>query len=132
MAGSQKRERCHPAVGHFNKEEKALLDSRIADWKDSNEALQYGDSVSAFIRYSTIGEGAQKLRKRRISNRYKLPEEKMLLQIKAELNKSGNNLNQIAKKINSGRDPKSHLIVGALREWQAVSKKLNKLLGVED
>jgi len=129
-SGSQKRERKFRHVGHFNQDEQDIFDLKYATWKQSNEAVQFGESISAFIRYSTIGAGAQKVRKRRVANRYKLPSEKALLQLKAELNRVGNNINQIAHHMNMGTAPPPAYISQAMSDWHRLSKAINRHLDI--
>lgn len=130
MAGSQKRNRNFRHVGHFNSQEQDLFLKKYAAWQGSAQAAQYGGSVSAYLRYATIGAGAQKLRKRRSISRYQLPAEKALLQLKAEVNRVGNNFNQIAYQYNIGNNPAPAYIQQALSDWQAITKAINAHLGI--
>lgn len=131
MSKSQKRKKKWRYSANFDQDEALIFKQNIAAWETSTQASNYGDSIAAYIRYSTIGAGAPKLRKRRSANRHLLPAEKLLLQLKAEVNRVGNNINQIAHQMNMGNAPPSPQVQKALSEWQAVSQAINTHLGID-
>ncbi len=132
MSKSQKRKKTFRHASSFDDAENLLFQQNFIAWKSSTQADDYGDSEAAFIRYATIGKGLPKLRKkRRIVGRHKLPAEQLLLQLKAEVNRVGNNINQIAYQLNAGGNPSTKQIQSALTDWNAVAQSINQQLGID-
>ena len=128
---SEVRKRAHVRAVRLDETEQGLFDAAYERYLSSTEASQYGDSVSAFIRYMCIGQGAKRLPKRR---RHKgLPPDitAQLGALMTELARQGNNLNQMSRRTNTGLQSSPYDIQSALHENRETLSTLRKLLGWE-
>ncbi len=90
MAKSEKRIREKVVPVRFSEEERARL---------LEGAEEAGLSVGAFIRKRALGDPGERFRKRPPADRQELT------RLLAQLGKVGGNINQIARRINSGDQP---------------------------
>lgn len=128
-SGSQKRQRTFRHVGVYDEGENARFVTAYEEWKGSDQARKHGDSEAAFIRYMTIGGGARQVRKGR-QRKFHLPAEIDLARLLSQHNQIGNNLNQIARSLNRGREPMFDWIETALKEHRRACLIIAQALGI--
>jgi hypothetical protein len=97
---SETRQRVTYVRARCTEEEKAIIEAA---------AEAEGISVGAFIRARTLGDPGKRSRRRPPADRAEL------VKILAELGKIGSNINQIARRINSGDRVAGHVVEGALK-----------------
>ncbi len=125
---SQTRRRKNRRTGHYTDAENRLFVVAYTRYRDSAAAAEYGASESAFIRWSTIGRGAKKL-----PRRHDLPPDLMarLGSLMTELARQGNNLNQMARRLNEGADISPNSIHEVFSENSHTLRALRQLAGFE-
>ncbi len=129
VKSSQKRRRNIRHLAIFDDGENAEFLSRFGQFQASKEAKIYGNSVAGFIRYATIGKSARPLSPSRTRKRASAVQEKVLLRILAELGKSGSNLNQIARALNSDRGDLPMPIQDAMASHIQATEAIRTALG---
>ncbi len=129
---SQKRQRIYQRIGVYDDREAALFDERYQRYCQSAAGAAHGASVSAFVRYMTIGKGARRLPMRRIIPDLPPDLASMLSRVMMELMRQGNNLNQIAYHQNAGREVSPAYIQATFTEYRETIRAIQKLMGMED
>lgn len=115
MSGSNKRQRPHKLTARFNAQEAAAV---------ARKAEHAGISRSAFIRFAALGTPPPRGRRSVSAN------EKLLLQILAQLGKIGSNVNQLAHYAHLDRyQPQS--VQAAMRELTEMRDAVMQALGHE-
>jgi hypothetical protein len=114
-SGSEARQRKHVRATRLDDDEVADLEAR---------ASETGLTVGAFLRACALETAGPRARRRAPVDR------ELLAQTNADLNRVGNNVNQIAYALNSGKEPPSH--VGAtMDELRGVLAVIRRALGYE-
>ncbi len=114
-SGSEKRQRIHVARIRLDDAERAKLAER---------ASASGLDVGAYLRACALGTAGVRARRRARVDR------ELLARTNADLNRVGNNLNQIAHALNSGRDP-PQFVAEAMDELRGVLAALRRVVGYD-
>lgn len=112
--GSNRRQRSAGAMVRMTPAESAALQTR---------ARNAGLSVGAYLRTCALGESGPRAKRAPPLNR------ELMADALASLNRVGNNLNQIAKHLNSGGHPNHAAILDARAELVACLQVLMSALG---
>ena len=115
-SGSEKRRRERLVQTRLDDAEHAQLEAR---------AGQAGLAVGAYLRACALETAGPRARRRAPVDR------ELLAHTNADLNRIGNNLNQIARAINRGRDAEEQAIIGTTDELRDVLAMLRKALGYD-
>ena len=113
---SDKRQRTETLFARVTPEEKAAILAR---------ADRAGLASAAFLRAVALDDAGPRARRRRPI------EHRTLIQTLAALNRVGNNLNQLARNTNRGRDIGVPELCEALQEYHAVVAAIYDTLGME-
>lgn len=117
-SGSQKRDRAARVILFANAREKAEIEAR---------AEKAGLSVSGYLRALAFGEETPQPR----AARRPPVEKETLSRFLAELGKIGSNINQIARRLNQGKDFDAAPFVEIYAELREVNRALLEALGRE-
>ncbi len=115
MSGSNKRQRPHRLTARFTAQEAAQLAAK---------AEQAGISRSAFIRFAALGTPPPRGKRNPSVN------EKLLVQVLAQLGKIGSNVNQLAYYAHLGKF-QTNSVESAIRELSDARFVLMQALGFE-
>ncbi len=129
---SETRRRAHVMAGRFDDREAALFGEAYERYRHSPASAEHGRSESAFLRWSTIGQGARKLPPRRINPDLPPDLVTMLGRVMTELMRQGNNLNQIAHHQNAGREVLPDYVQATFAEYRETMRAARTLMGWED
>jgi hypothetical protein len=113
--GSEKRQRHHVARLRLDDDEHAKLEER---------ASASGLSTGAYLRAAALGRAGVRAKPRASVDR------QLLARANADLNRVGNNINQIAHALNAGRDPPHHL-AEAMTDLRGVLSALRRAAGYD-
>lgn len=113
-SGSEARQRQHAVGVRLDEAERELLEARAGD---------SGLSLSAYLRACALGDAGPRARHKAPVNR------ELLARTNADLNRVGNNLNQIAHRLNSGGDPLPAIMESAAAELRQTLAVLRRALG---
>ena len=114
-SGSEKRQRLHVAQLRLDDAEQAKLDER---------ASASGLSTGAYLRAAALGGAGVRAKPRASVDRL------LLARANADLNRVGNNINQIAHAMNAGRDP-PHVLAEAMTDLRDVLSALRRAAGYD-
>ncbi len=115
-SGSEQRKRQHVVRMRLDDDEVAALEAR---------AGETGLTVGAFLRTCALETAGPRARRRAPVDR------ELLAHTNADLNRVGNNLNQIARALNRGQDDAPTVIDAATDELRLVLVKLRQALGYD-
>jgi hypothetical protein len=114
-SGSEKRQRAHVVRMRLDDAEQAKLEAR---------ASASGLAVGAYLRACALETAGVRARPRAPVDR------ELLARTNADLNRVGNNINQIAHALNSGRDPPSFL-AEAMTDLRGVLAAIRRAAGYD-
>jgi hypothetical protein len=114
-SGSEKRQRKHVARIRLDDAEQAKLDER---------ASAAGLSLGAYLRAASLGAAGVRAKPRASVDR------ELLARSNADLNRVGNNINQIAHALNIGLDP-PHILADAMTDLRGVLSALRRAAGYD-
>ncbi len=114
-SGSEERQRKHVRAARFDDTEVADLEAR---------ASATGLTVGAFLRACALETAGPRARRRAPVDR------ELLALTNADLNRVGNNVNQIAYALNSGQEPPSYM-AEAMDELRGVLAAIRRALGYD-
>jgi hypothetical protein len=115
-SGSEKRKRGRVVRMRLDASEQAQLEAR---------AGSAGLALGAYLRACALETAGPRARRRAPIDR------ELLARTNADLNRIGNNLNQLARAMNRGRDAEQAAITGATGELRDVLAMLRKALGYD-
>jgi hypothetical protein len=132
MSSSNKRKTKFSHKAYLSAYEEVRFQQALEAYRQSVQAREYGDSESAFIKYAILGEGARAMPLRK-SPRPKtdLPAVQELVRLQTALARSGNNLNQIARMLHSGRRPAPKWLGAAMAEHRRACLAIREALGLK-
>jgi hypothetical protein len=113
--GSEKRQRRHVARLRLDDAEQTKLEER---------ASASGLSTGAYLRAAALGGAGVRARPRASVDR------QLLARANADLNRVGNNINQIAHALNAGRDA-PHVLVEAMADLRGALSALRRAAGYD-
>lgn len=113
--GSERRQRRHVARLRLDEAEQAKLEER---------ASAAGLSTGAYLRAAALGGAGVRARPRASVDR------QLLARANADLNRVGNNINQIAHALNAGGDP-PYLLADALADLRTVLSAFRRAAGYD-
>ena len=114
-SGSEERQRQHVRASRFDDAELAKLEER---------ASASGLTVGAYLRACALETAGVRARRRAPVDR------ELLARTNADLNRVGNNVNQIAHALNSGREPPAFM-AHAMQDLQSVLAAIRRALGYD-
>jgi hypothetical protein len=113
-SGSDKRRRSHQSLIRWTDEEFTAI---------SEKADKAGLAVAAFMRATALGNPGPRAQRRPPADH------RALRQILGEIGRIGNNINQIARAINSGDQANIPELQGALRAYLEIRNRILDALG---
>lgn len=114
MAGSDKRRRSHQSLIRWTDEEFTDI---------TEKADKAGLAIAAFMRAAALGDTGPRAQRRPPADH------KALRQILGHVGRIGNNINQIARALNSGEKAPIHDLPAALRAYMDIRNAIYEALG---
>ena len=128
-SGSERRQRGKVVSFRLAEDEYVQLQAAVSVWNASVQSQQYGEGVGGMVRYLTLGSRAPKLRK--VPRRtFELPAEKLLMRLLGQLLRIGNNVNQIARAVNSGGLSSPSALQDAAEEVRQACQSIRQTMGL--